>query len=122
MSFGLKPETIARIRDILAEHGEVDEAIVYGSRAKGTSKPGSDIDISLKGQAIDLHVLNKISHEFDELPIPYTIDVSNYNRIDNPELLSHIDRVGKLLYKRQEKDSAISDSDSKRGINYEDRI
>ncbi len=104
MPFGLKEETVARISNILSKYAEVEEAIIYGSRAKGSFKPGSDIDISLKGQAVDLHVLNKISLDLDELPIPYTIDVSIYERIDNSELRDHIDRVGKLLYKRQERE------------------
>lgn len=103
--YGLNDETIARIKDILAAHGEVEEAMIYGSRAKGTFRPGSDIDIALKGQAIDVHVLNKISHDLDELPIPYTIDVSIYDRIDNSALRNHIDRVGRMFYKRQERES-----------------
>ena len=58
---------------------EVEEAILYGSRAKGNFKPGSDIDIVLRGEKLNLHVLNKISLDLDDLFLPYTFDISITN-------------------------------------------
>ncbi|MCF8104039.1 MAG: nucleotidyltransferase domain-containing protein, partial [Desulfohalobiaceae bacterium] len=76
MPFGLSEEAVDKIQTILARYEQVKQAILYGSRAKGTFKPGSDIDLTLKGEDLDLHVLNSISHDLDELLLPYTIDVS----------------------------------------------
>ena len=82
---------------------EVDEAVLYGSRAKGNYKPGSDIDLTLKGEKLNLKLLNKISNDLDDLPMPYTIDVSIYHLIENSELIEHIKRVGKIFYKKEAK-------------------
>ena len=71
---------------------------MYGSRAKGTSKPGSDIDLTLKGRELDLHVLNRISRDLDDLLLPYNIDLSIYHRIKDQDVLDHIHRVGKEIY------------------------
>jgi predicted nucleotidyltransferase len=77
---------------------EVEEAVLYGSRAKGNHKSGSDIDLTLKGVKLNLKVLNRISLELDDLYLPYTIDVCIYHQIDNPDLIDHIQRVGKVFY------------------------
>ncbi len=96
--YGLPPETVRRIREVLARHPEVEEAILYGSRAKGTHRPGSDIDLAIKGETIGLEQLNRIANELDDLLLPYRIDLSILHHIDNPELLEHIERVGRILY------------------------
>ena len=98
--FGLSAEVIERIRGVFAAFPQIDEAIVYGSRAKGNYRPGSDIDLTLKGEGLDLTLLNRIAHALDDLLLPYTIDLSSLRQIDNPELLDHIDRVGRTFYRR----------------------
>jgi len=95
--FGLDDSTINKIRDVLFSHSEVSDAIVYGSRAKGNYKPGSDIDITLRGSNLTLTMLNKIELEIDELNLPYKMDLSIYDQIDNRDLIEHINRVGKSL-------------------------
>lgn len=98
--YGLKPETIKKIENILAKYEDVEEAVLYGSRAKGTPKPGSDIDLALKGEKINLKLLNKISLELDELLLPYTFDISIFHHITNSDLIEHIERVGKIFYQK----------------------
>ncbi len=98
MSGGLKQPHVDKIRRVLSEHPEVEKAVLYGSRAKGTNRPGSDIDIALAGNRLDLQVLNKISQELDDLLLPYNIDLCIYHQIDDPDLVNHISRVGKVLY------------------------
>ncbi len=73
---------------------------MYGSRAKGNYSAGSDIDITLKGEELDLEQLNKINIDLDDLLLPYTFDLSILHQISNPELIEHIERVGKFFYKR----------------------
>lgn len=109
MRYGLQNNTIQKINETLAGYKEIDEAIVYGSRAKGNFRPGSDIDLTLKGQALDLKILNKISLDLDNLLLPYTFDVSIYHQITNLDLISHIERVGKVFYKKNE-DERIQES------------
>lgn len=98
--FGLKSTDLDLIFKILRQHPEVDEAIIYGSRAMGNFKPGSDVDIALKGQ-IDLETAQNISVELNErIPLPYKFDVIAYASIDHQPLLNHIDQFGKTFYKR----------------------
>ncbi|MDI6731105.1 MAG: nucleotidyltransferase domain-containing protein [Candidatus Margulisbacteria bacterium] len=100
MKFGLKEETISKINKIFAQYPQVEEAILYGSRAKGNYKNGSDIDLTLKGKGLTLTVMNKIGLEIDDLLLPYTFDMSIFDNISNPDLIDHIKRVGKIFYKR----------------------
>lgn len=98
MMFGLKEQTIELIKKVLSRFPEVKEAIVYGSRAKNNHKAGSDIDLTLKGEGLNLHSVNAIANELDDLLLPYTFDISIYHQIENKGLIAHIDRVGKVIY------------------------
>ena len=87
-------------KKILANYRQVASGFIFGSRAKGRFKRGSDVDIALKGAHIDQKVITKISSELNEqTTMPYHFDVLNYKTIQNGELISHIDRVGKEFYK-----------------------
>jgi predicted nucleotidyltransferase len=96
--FGLPPGTIKAIRKILVTEGAVRKAVIFGSRAKGNYRPGSDIDLALFGDGLDLNALGRITALLDESPIPYQVDVCLYDGIDNPALREHIERVGKVFY------------------------
>ena len=102
MRFGLTENTIRRVKNIFVKYGQVEEVILYGSRAKGNYRNGSDIDLVAKGKDLNLSILHKISHEIDDLLLPYTFDLSIYQHIDNVDLLEHIRRVGKIFYKRED--------------------
>jgi len=93
--FGLSAEVIEKVLDVFAKHSEIEQVVIYGSRAKGNYKAGSDIDLTLKGsKELDMEVLYQVIGELDELNLPYTFDVSLYNSITNKDLIDHIDRVG----------------------------
>ncbi len=99
--FGLSTDTIDKICAVLARYPAVREAMIYGSRAKGNYKTGSDIDLTLIGGTdLILKVQLKISNDLDDLLLPYTIDLSIFNQIDDPDVIEHINRVGKLFYKQ----------------------
>ena len=98
MKYGLKPEVVERINRVFAAYPEVQQAVLYGSRAKGTHRPASDIDLCLKGEMLTFPLLLKISNELDDLLLPYKIDLSILHTLDNAELIEHIQRVGVTLY------------------------
>jgi len=98
MKYGLKEDIIEKIQNVFTIFPQVEKVILYGSRAKGNYKNGSDIDLTLRGENIDLSVLNKISLRLDDLYLPQIFDLSIYNKIDNKELLEHIDRIGIEFY------------------------
>ncbi len=98
MEYGLSEENLQRIIDVFERFPYIQQAILYGSRAKGNFKNGSDIDITLVGQDLNLIILGKIEWELDDLLLPYTFDLSIFHHISNTELVEHINRVGKKIY------------------------
>ncbi len=99
MKYGLPQSTIQKINAVLSRYPQVEKAILYGSRAKGNYKNGSDIDLTLRGGTdLSLNVLYKILDDLDELLLPYTIDLSIFNDIGDPDVIEHIQRVGVIFY------------------------
>ena len=98
--FGLSDQTLETVRDILASCPEVEKALVYGSRAMGNYRAGSDIDITLIGAQLSMDMLFKLVRLFDESNLPYMVDLSIMANINNPNLSDHIERVGQVLYQR----------------------
>lgn len=97
---GLSVAIIERIIKVLSAHPNLEQAILYGSRAKGNYREGSDIDLTLTGIALNDIELGRIDNELDELLLPYTFDLSLLQQIDNPDLIDHIKRVGIVFYQR----------------------
>lgn len=103
MKFGLKESTIEQIQSVFARYPQVKKAILYGSRAKGNYKTGSDIDLTLiGGEALTLKVLYRIMDEIDNLLLPYTFDLSIFHHISDPDVTEHIERVGIVFYQSAE--------------------
>lgn len=98
--YGLSENTINMLKAVFSGHPAVKEVILYGSRAKGNYRNGSDIDLTLIGDRIDTKSLYKVQNDIDALNLPYKVDLSIYDQIDNPELIDHIKRVGKQFYNR----------------------
>ena len=97
-AFGLKESDLEKIISIIKDHPEVEEALIFGSRAKGNFKKGSDVDIALKGN-LSFHNLSRINFELnEETDMPYKFDVLNYDAIKNTDLIEHINRVGIKFY------------------------
>lgn len=68
MSFGLKSSDLDYIINTIKKFPQIKKAVIFGSRAKGNFKPGSDIDIV------------------------------DYTHSNHEELREHIERVGKVIY------------------------
>jgi predicted nucleotidyltransferase len=102
MKYGLPQSAIQKICAVLSRHPQVEKAILYGSRAKGNYKNGSDIDLTLRGVDLSLNVIYKILDDLDELLLPYTIDLSIFNDIGDPDMVEHIQRVGITFYDKGE--------------------
>ncbi|HRO41960.1 MAG TPA: nucleotidyltransferase domain-containing protein [Flavipsychrobacter sp.] len=95
----------SKINAVFSSFPQIEKAWLYGSRAKGTSKPYSDIDITLEGDNLNLAVLNEVEIALDDLLLPYEFDLSIKKGIKNEDLLNHIDRVGKVVYARKGENS-----------------
>lgn len=92
--YGLKSEVIEKISSVFSSYADIKKVILYGSRAKGTYRNGSDIDLTIFGENIGLSLLQKIENGIDDLLLPYTVDISIYKQINNSDLIDHINRVG----------------------------
>ena len=96
--YGLKDSTLQIIIQEMQQHEEIQEAIIFGSRAKGTYQNGSDIDIAIKGPKISHQLLTSLSRKLNqETPIPHHVDIVYYDQITNQDLIEHIHRVGQPL-------------------------
>ena len=99
--FGLPPAAVDKIRAVFARYPQVEKAVLYGSRAKGNYKNGSDIDLTLYGDGLNLGVQLKILNELDDLLLPWMIDLSIFSTINHAKLREHIERVGIIFYQRE---------------------
>lgn len=97
--FGFQPGDLELLVQVLAAFPEVEKAVIFGSRAKGNNKPGSDVDLALwlSGQDVTGQIVGKLN---DETLMPYKFEVVNYRTISNKNLSEHIDRAGKVVYKK----------------------
>lgn len=100
-NFGLKTPVIQKINKVLSSFSQIEKAVIYGSRAIGNYRNGSDIDITLFGEDSLRQDLNNIAAQLDDLLLPYYIDLSIYKDIDNKKLIEHINNFGKIFYTRQ---------------------
>lgn len=108
MRYGLSEQTIEKICGVFTNHPAVDKAVLYGSRAKGNFRPGSDIDLSLHGAGLSLKELGVIDYELDDLLLPYSVDLLVFDDLDHAKLREHIERVGVIFYQRT---SAVGNKD-----------
>jgi predicted nucleotidyltransferase len=101
MPFGLSDNTLEQIRSVFLLHPEIERVILYGSRARGNYRNGSDIDLTFIGQDLTLLQLGKIDDELDDLLLPYMFDLSILEDISNPILVEQIEQVGALFYEKE---------------------
>jgi predicted nucleotidyltransferase len=101
MNHGLTAGTVTQIHEVLSQFPEVEKAVLYGSRAKGNYKPGSDVDLTLIGAGVTSKILGQIRGELDDGLLPYTFDLSILAQITQADLLDHIRRVGVVFYEKK---------------------
>lgn len=99
--YGLLERDLKFILEAISRYPEIEEVIIFGSRAMGNYKKGSDIDLALKGEKVDQRVVRRLSDELEEkYPLPYFFDIVNYNDIEDKEFKRHIDSVGKEIWEK----------------------
>lgn len=100
MKYGLKTDIIDNLNLIFANFEDINRVILFGSRAKGNYKLGSDIDLALIGENLNQKSVFRLQDKIEELNLIYKIDLVLVNQIDNKELLEHINRVGIVIYNK----------------------
>ena len=99
--YGIPRADLEALISELKNNSNILEIILFGSRAKGTFSNGSDIDIALKGNELSLKDILDATYEVEKLLLPYKLDLVLYDRINEPDLVDHIDRVGISLFRRR---------------------
>ncbi len=92
--YGLPIQVVEQLKHIFRSEPRINKVILFGSRAKGNYRNGSDIDLCIEANALTLFDLLKLSDVIEELYLPWKVDLVLMHTIDNPELLKHIQRVG----------------------------
>ena len=98
---GLGSDETGKLGTIFDAEPSIVEVVLYGSRAKGTYRSGSDIDLTLKGHDLSTNWLMELAGKIDDLLLPYEVDLSIYEHIENQDLIDHIRRVGKVVFSNE---------------------
>lgn len=98
--FGLSNKALDLITEAIKRHPEIEEALIYGSRAMGNNKHSSDIDIAIKGKHVTFDTVSKLHTYLEqEVQLPHYFDVTDYNNLKEDKLKEHIDNEGKIFYR-----------------------
>jgi predicted nucleotidyltransferase len=97
--FGLTERELTTLQGVFSNFPEVKLVYVYGSRAKGNFKSGSDIDLAIMEPATDLRLLSKIQSMFDDSHLPMRVDLVDFQSLESHSLKAHILRVGRCIYR-----------------------
>ena len=94
---GLTQKELEILKSVFEKFYEINEVILFGSRALGTHKKSSDIDLAIKGK-VNINTLSKLKYTLEEETIlPYFFDVIIYDNLENQELKKHIDEFGVFI-------------------------
>jgi predicted nucleotidyltransferase len=100
MAHHLPRKAIERIIGVLANEPAVQRVWLFGSRALDRAREGSDIDLCLDGEGLDSDRLLALERHLDALDLPWKVDLVARRQIDNPRLVDHIRRVGRIWFER----------------------
>lgn len=99
--FGIGDRSFSELLETFSLFPEIRKVKVFGSRAMGNFKRGSDIDLCFWGD-IPQSLLFKIQDHIEEkTTIPYLIDFVVFQQIDNKALIDHINTYGIEFYKKE---------------------
>lgn len=101
--YGLEEEEWKKVFTVFSHYPHIEQAVLFGSRAKGCNKPFSDVDIALMGQNLRFDDLLSLKIEIDDLLLPYEFDFCIYKNLVNTEIKDHIDRRGIEVYQSSRK-------------------
>lgn len=100
MAFGFKSDELEMIRAVFREFPSIDRVTIFGSRAMGNFKAGSDVDLALEGRITDDGLADVRSRLNDDLPLPYVFDVFDRDKISSHALKAHISEHGRPFYSK----------------------
>jgi len=100
MKYGLTDIDLSKLYAVFSKYSDIENVVLYGSRAKGNYQPFSDVDITVRGNMFTRNQLYNLTRDIDDLLLPYLFDVSIFHNIKNADLFDHIQRVGITIYEK----------------------
>jgi predicted nucleotidyltransferase len=98
LKHGLDEAELAQLKQLLRPFaGRIERVCLFGSRAQGTHKPYSDVDLVLMGPLTQVDV-NALHSVFLESALPFKVDVLAYALITQAALKAHVDAVALCLF------------------------
>lgn len=101
-TFGLSERDLQTLRNVFAAYPEIEEVRIFGSRAKGNYHKGSDVDLAVMNEGVSVKSIRAITALLSESSLPYRVDLVNFPALSYPDFIEHINRVGRLIYKKIE--------------------
>jgi hypothetical protein len=100
--FGLREQEVRIIREVLAKYDAVQEALVFGTRAKNDCKCSSVVKIALKGENVTQSLAYDIAYDLnEETLIPYCFEVICYNLLKTERFKDEIEKEGIVFYEKR---------------------
>lgn len=100
MAFGISDAALNGIHSVFTGSRKVHRVRIFGSRAMGRQREGSDIDLAIEGEALTLDDLLDLRLGLENLQLPYRFDLLDLAMVDEPALRDHIERVGQVVFER----------------------
>jgi len=96
----LHPEHRAIVQAILRQHLPTGSRVwVFGSRAKGKARRGSDLDLAIDaGQALPAQTESALRCAFEDSDLPWTVDMVDMQRLPEGVFRQNMERDKKLLW------------------------
>ena len=124
MKHGLSESQFNEVIKIISEYKEIDEAVLFGSRAMNTFKEASDVDIAIKGEKASHELASRLKCRFEEdTNLPFFFDFISYPNLNSKDIKKHIDKYGVVIYRRGWREMKLGEApveiiDGDRGKNY----
>ena len=96
--YGLPERSIKTLYAIFSKYPDIKQVHLFGSRAKGNFKTGSDIDLAVMNNELQAITIARVLADCAESDLPVAVDIVDFNTLSNPEFIDHIQRVGVLFY------------------------
>ncbi|MCX6270167.1 MAG: nucleotidyltransferase domain-containing protein [Bacteroidetes bacterium] len=99
--FGLREEDMLFLYETFSQHAEIEQVVLYGSRAGGHFQKGSDVDLALFGDEVTLSLISRIRYILEEeSTIPLFFDLVAFNSLKNEKLKAQITTKGIVIYSK----------------------
>ncbi|WP_129126307.1 nucleotidyltransferase domain-containing protein [Geomonas oryzae] len=96
--YGLARRHYLGLAGVFSKYPHIEKVTIFGSRAKGTEKPYSDIDLAVIAPEMDSGEFSRLLDELDALDLVFKLDVLHFDTLPQPKLRKTIELYGKQFY------------------------